>query len=58
MQNNEKNCATASRDEDDANDYFMMQENQLIDDLKPEEIENVMNCGSDDEYDTNLIIHT
>ncbi len=53
MQNNEEDCTTASRDEDDANDYFMVQQNQLIDDLKAEEIENVINCCSDDEYDTN-----
>jgi hypothetical protein len=53
MKNNGKNDTPTSSGEDDANEYCMMQQIQQIDDLKADEVENVINWSSDDEYDTN-----
>jgi hypothetical protein len=53
MQNNEKDDTSTSNEEDNAEDYFMMQQNQEIDDLKANEIDNAIKCCSDGEHDTN-----
>jgi hypothetical protein len=53
MKNNGKDDTPTSSDEDDANEYCVMQQIQQIDDLKADEVENVINWSSDDEYDTN-----
>jgi hypothetical protein len=53
MKNNEKDDTASSSDDADANDYFMIQQIQQIDDLKAREIANAMDSSSDDEGDEN-----
>jgi hypothetical protein len=51
IQNREKDTASASSDEDNAEDYFRTQQNEELEDLKADEVDNALNCCSDVEDD-------
>ena len=52
MNNKEVDKQTTSSDEDNAEDYFREQQDQELEDLKGDEVDNALNCCSDNEYDS------
>ncbi len=55
IQNNEKDKSSITSDEDEAEDYFTMQQNRELDDLKVDEVNNASSCCSDGEDGTSSI---
>jgi hypothetical protein len=51
MDDNENDETSTSSDEDAAEDYFRIEQDQELEDMKVNEIDNALNCCSDDEYD-------